>query len=176
DASAAGEEPAATTKGEGFLAFFLGRWRETLRLTVEHVRLTALAVLLASLLAIPLGIWITQHLLAQKLCLGAAGVVQTIPSLALLVFMITVPGLGLSERSAIVALFAYAVLPVLRNTFTGVDGVDPDLIDAAKGMGLTRRQVLLRIQLPLATRTIMAGIRTATVISIGFATLAAFIG
>jgi osmoprotectant transport system permease protein len=102
--------------------------------------------------------------------------VQTIPSLALLAFMIAIPGLGLSVRSAIVALFLYAVLPILRNTHTGLNDVDPDLIDAATGLGLTPRQMLFRVQLPLATRTIMAGVRTATVISIGVATLAAFIG
>ena len=101
---------------------------------------------------------------------------QTIPSLALLAFLIAVPGLGLTKRSAVAALTLYAILPILRNTFTGLRSVDPDLIDAARGIGLTPAQVLLRVQLPLATRTILAGIRIATVLSIGFATLAAFIG
>jgi osmoprotectant transport system permease protein len=160
----------------GFLAFIASRWRETLELGLEHVLLTAAAVALATLLAVPLGIWITHHALARRLVLGTTGVLQTIPSLALLAFMIAVPGLGLSVRSAIVALFLYALLPIVRNTTTGLSDVDPDLVDAARGMGLTQRQILLRVQLPLATRTIMAGIRTATVISIGVATLAAFIG
>jgi osmoprotectant transport system permease protein len=169
-------EPATRTTREGFLPFFLGRWRETLRLLVEHLQLTLISVLLAAAFAIPLGVWISSHALAQRISLGLAGVVQTIPSLALLAVMIAVPGLGLSVRSAIVALFLYAILPILRNTTTGLASVDPDLVDAAKGMGLRPRQVLLRVQLPLATRTIMAGIRTATVISVGVATLAAFIG
>ncbi len=159
-----------------FLGFFLARWRETLRLSLEHLQLTFLAVLLAVLLGVPLGIWITRHGWAERIGLGAAGAIQTVPSLALLAFMIAIPGLGLSARSAIVALFLYALLPILRNTFTGIRGVDPELVDAARGLGLTERQVLTRVQLPLATRTILAGVRTATVISIGVATLAAFIG
>jgi osmoprotectant transport system permease protein len=103
-------------------------------------------------------------------------VLQTIPSLALLAFMIAVPGLGLSVRSAIAALFLYALLPILRNTITGMRGVDPLLVDTARGLGLTERQVWMRVQLPLALPTIMAGVRTAAVISVGIATLAAFIG
>jgi osmoprotectant transport system permease protein len=106
--------------------------------------------------------------------LGVAGVIQTVPGLALLAFMIPVLGLGLD--AALTALFLYAVLPILRNTYAGIREVDGDLVEAARGMGLTSRQVLLRVELPLATRTIMAGIRTSTVITIGVATLAAFIG
>jgi len=150
--------------------------RETGRLAWEHVRMTAAGVLLAALLAVPLGIAITRNASAGRVGLAAAGVLQTVPSLALLAFLIAVPGLGLSVRSAVLALFLYALLPILRNTYTGIREVDPALLDAARGMGLTPRQMLLRIQLPLATRTIMAGIRTAAVISIGVATLAAFIG
>jgi osmoprotectant transport system permease protein len=160
----------------GFLSFFAGRWRETLRLGWQHLQLTVAAVLLAVLVAVPLGIAITRSPAGERLALGTAGVVQTIPSLALLAFMIAVPGLGLSIRSAIVALFLYAVLPILRNTNTALRGTDPDLLDAAMGLGLTPRQILFRVQLPLASRTIMAGVRTAAVISIGVATLAAFIG
>ena len=170
---------AATTDTErprGWLAYFLSRWRETLALTWQHLLLTGLAVGLAALVAIPLGVAITRSRWAERLSLGAAGVVQTIPSLALLAFMIALPGLGLSMRSAVVALTLYAVLPILRNTFAGLRAVDPDLVDAARGMGLTERQVLTHVQLPLATGTIMAGVRTATVVTIGFATLAAFIG
>jgi osmoprotectant transport system permease protein len=159
-----------------FVAFFLGRWRETLELLGQHVRLTLVAVLLATLLAVPLGIWMTRHALVARLALGGAGVLQTIPSLALLAFLIAVPGLGLSATSAIVALFLYALLPILRNTYTGVRDVDAELVDAARGLGLTPRQVLVHVRLPLATGTILAGVRTATVISVGVATLAAFIG
>jgi osmoprotectant transport system permease protein len=112
----------------------------------------------------------------QRPLLGGASVLQTVPSLALLAFLIAVPGLGLGAEAAVVALVLYAVLPILRNTFTGLDSVDAELIDAARGLGLTPRQVLLCIQLPLAARTILAGLRTAAVISVGIATLAAFIG
>ena len=153
-----------------------GRLGTTLALAWEHVQLTALAVLLAAAFAIPLGVLMARHRWLERLSLGAAAVVQTIPSLALLAFLIAVPWLGLSLRSAIAALFLYAVLPILRNTHAGLRQVDPDLIEAARGMGLTERQILVRIRLPLATRTIMAGLRTATVITIGVATLAAFIG
>jgi len=166
-----------STAGRGsFTTFLAGRWRETLTLGWQHVELTLAAVALATLLAVPLGIAIAESRIGERLALGAAGAIQTIPSLALLAFMIAIPGLGLSVRSAIVALFLYAVLPILRNTHTGLTNVDPVLVEVATGMGLTTRQILLRIRLPLATRTIMAGIRTATVISIGVATLAAFIG
>ncbi|MCB9902841.1 MAG: ABC transporter permease subunit [Planctomycetes bacterium] len=147
-----------------------------LRLTGEHLTLTLIAVALASLIAIPLGIRMARRRTTARLALGFAAAVQTIPSLALLAFLIAVPGLGLSTRSAIFALTLYALLPILRNTHAGLAGVAPELIDAARGMGLTERQILLRVQLPLATRTILAGVRTATVISIGVATLAAFIG
>ena len=171
---ATGSDP--TSGRSGFVSFLAGRWRETIRLGLQHVELTLASVLLAVMLAIPLGIAISRSNVGERLALGAAGVIQTIPSLALLAFMIAIPGLGLSVRSAIVALFLYAVLPILRNTHAGLRSVDNDLIDAATGIGLTNRQILFRVQLPLATRTIMAGVRTATVISIGVATLAAFIG
>lgn len=108
--------------------------------------------------------------------MGVAGVIQTIPSLALLAFTIPIPGLELSSRSAILALFLYAIFPILRNTHSGLVAVDPELVEAARGMGLTYKQILFRVRLPLASRAIMTGIRTATVISIGVATLAASIG
>ena len=108
--------------------------------------------------------------------IGAIGVIQTIPSLALLAFMIPLPFLGLGARSAITALFLYALLPIVRNTYTGIREVDAELLDAGRGMGLSPGQILFRVKLPLAMRTIMAGVRTSTVISIGVATLAAFIG
>jgi osmoprotectant transport system permease protein len=143
---------------------------------MQHMWLTAMAVLLAIAVAVPLGIYLTRNERLSPGVLAAAGVVQTVPSLALLAFMIPIPGLGLGARSAIAALFLYAVLPIIRNTYTAIKEVDADLLEAARGMGLKSGQILRRVELPLATRTIMAGIRTATVISIGIATLAAFIG
>ena len=146
------------------------------KLVGEHLLLVSIAVAIAAVLAVPLGILITRHPVLRQPLLGGASVLQTIPSLALLAFLIAIPWLGLGAVSAVVALVLYAVLPILRNTFAGLSSVDAELIDAARGLGLTPRQVLLRIQLPLATRTILAGLRTAAVISVGVATLAAFIG
>lgn len=188
--SPGGTEPGSTAPpspvGPGGLAppperlglgeYLLSRLDETLLLTLQHLRLTLAAVSLAILFAVPLGILLSRRRQLAPPVLGLAGVVQTIPSLALLALMIPIPGLGLGATSAIAALFLYAILPILRNTYTGLVGVDPNLVEAAVGMGLKDREVLTHIQLPLASRTIMAGIRTSTVISIGVATLAAFIG
>jgi osmoprotectant transport system permease protein len=171
------EKPApgvSKAQRPGFFAVLAKKSRKLTHLLLEHIGLTLLSVLLATLLAIPLGILMTKRARLRHVALGAAGVVQTIPSLALLAFMI--PLLGLDVRAAIAALFLYAILPILRNTYIGIVEVDPDLVDAARGMGMRPRQILTKIQLPLAMRTIMAGIRTATVINIGVATLAAFIG
>ena len=173
--SQAGRDRPDVRRG-GFVALFRERWRTTLRLLFEHVQLTLASVLLATAIALPLGILSTRSRALERVSLGIAGVLQTVPSLALLAFMIAVPGLGLSVRSAVAALFLYALLPILRNTVTGLRDVAPELVDAARGMGLTEWQTLLRVQLPIATSTIMAGVRTATVISVGVATLAAFIG
>ncbi|MCO6509546.1 MAG: ABC transporter permease [Aridibacter famidurans] len=148
----------------------------TIRLIGEHLFLTGVAVALAILIAVPLGIYLTRNERFSGLVIGTTGVIQTIPSLALLAFMIPIPGFGLSMRSAIAALFLYALLPIVRNTFTGIKEVDADLIEAAEGMGLKENQILRHVQLPLAIPTIMAGVRTAAVISVGVATLAAFIG
>ena len=169
-----GAEPV--TRKDGFVPFMIDRLPTTLELTVQHLWLTGVAMLLAILFAVPLGVLLTRLPPLSGPVLGVAGVLQTVPSLALLAFMIPIPGLGLGVRSAIAALFLYALLPILRNTYTGIRDVDPDVVEAAVGLGLTRGQVLRLVELPLAFRTIMAGIRTAAVISIGVATLAAFIG
>ncbi len=167
---------ALPQEGQSFFAFMAQRVPKTLELTGEHLVLTGAAVALAILFAVPLGILLTRREALSGPALGVAGVIQTIPSLALLAFMIPIPGLGLGTRSAIAALFLYAILPILRNTYTGIQEVDRGVVEAAVGMGLYDRQVLWRVELPLAMPTIMAGIRTSTVISIGIATLAAFIG
>ncbi len=167
--------PTARTD-EDLLSFFWGHRAQIGGFLLEHVLLTAIAVALAVFFAVPLGIFLTRRETFAGPILGATGILQTIPSLALLAFMIPIPGLGLGARSAIAALFLYALLPIVRNTYTGIREVDSDLTEAAVAMGLTSWQVLVRIELPLATRTIMAGVRTATVISIGVATLAAFVG
>lgn len=160
----------------GLGEFLWERREETVQETGTHILLTAVAVLLAIAVAVPLGLFLTRYEALAPTVLGITGVIQTIPSLAMLAFMIPIPGLGLGARSAVAALFLYALLPILRNTYTGIREVDADLIEAATGMGLRDRDILWRIELPLATRTIMAGIRTATVISVGVATLAGFVG
>lgn len=157
-----------------FLGFFLGRMPEILGHTWRHLQLSGTAVLLAIALAVPAGILLTRKEILAGPVLAAAGVLQTVPSLALLVFMI--PLLGLGAPAAVAALFLYALLPILRNTYTGIREVAPEVIEVAVGMGLTGGQILRRIELPLAIRTIMAGVRTSAVIAVGGATLAAFIG
>jgi osmoprotectant transport system permease protein len=161
-------------RGQNFFDFMADRAAITLSLTVEHLVLTLGAVVMAVVVAVPLGILLTRRRTLAGPVLTATGVLQTIPSLALLAFFIPVFGLGVP--AALAALFLYALLPIVRNTYTGINEIDRELIDAARGMGLTRSQILRLVELPLATRTIMAGVRTATVISIGVATLAAFIG
>ncbi len=141
---------------------------------LEHIGLTALSLFLAVLLAVPLGILATRRQQLAGPLLGVAGVLQTIPSIALLGFLIPVLGIGI--KPAILALFLYALLPILRNTYTGISGVDEAVTDAARGMGMQYHQILTQVQLPLALPVILAGIRTATVINVGVATLAAYIG
>lgn len=140
----------------------------------QHMELVFLSMALAIGVGVPLGILITRFSRLQGAVLGSAGVLQTVPSLALLGFMIPLFGIGV--RTAVVALFLYSLLPIIRNTFTGIRDVDRSILEAAKGMGMTDLQILFRVELPLALSVIMAGIRTATVINVGTATLAAFIG
>jgi osmoprotectant transport system permease protein len=140
----------------------------------EHVLLSGIAMLIAILIAVPLGIWLTRYKKIAELIIGVAAIIQTIPSLALLGFMLPIFGIG--KVPAIIALTLYALLPILRNTYTGILGVDPSLVEAGKGMGMTSRQILFMVELPLTLPIIMAGIRTATVLTIGVAALATFIG
>ncbi len=159
---------------QAFLAFIMENLDRLLEQTIEHTGLTFLAVFLAVLLAVPAGIAASRFPRLASPMLGLAGVLQTIPSIALLGFLL--PLLGIGVKPAIVALFLYALLPILRNTFEGIKGVDPAVTEAAAGMGMTNWQQLLRVELPLAMPVIFAGIRTATVINVGVATLAAYIG
>jgi osmoprotectant transport system permease protein len=157
-----------------FINFLQERGDEILSLTVEHLYLTGIAMGLAILIGVLLGILLTRFGWLATPILGAANVIQTVPSLAILGFMI--PLFGIGATPAIVALFLYALLPIIRNTYTGIIGVDPATIEAAVGVGMTQRQVLRLVRLPLALSVIMAGIRTSTVICVGIATLCAFIG
>jgi osmoprotectant transport system permease protein len=149
---------------------------EVARATAEHVVLVAVSVGLATALAVPLGILLTRRPAWQRLALGMASVVQTIPSLALFGLLIPLPFFGIGMRTALVALTLYAILPILRNTVVGIAGVDPAIREAAVGMGMTSAQLLRQVELPLATSVILAGVRTATVIGVGLATIAAPIG
>ena len=150
------------------------RWKEVLEATSVHIQLVFFSMLIAIVLGITLGIVITRVPKLTTIVLGGAGVMQTIPSLALLGFMIPIFGIGV--KTAIAALFLYSLLPIIRNTYTGIKDVDKATTEAAKGMGMTSMQILLKVELPLAIPVIMAGIRTAAVINVGTATLAAFIG
>jgi len=144
---------------------------------LEHCVLVGVSVGLATLVCVPLGVALTRRPAWQRPVLGAAAVVQTIPSLALLGFLIPVPWIGgIGARTALVALTLYACLPILRNTVAGVASIDPAVREAGRGLGMTDRQLLWRVDLPLAAGVIVAGVRLATVSGIGLATIAAAIG
>lgn len=157
--------------------FMLRNHTEVLDLTLEHVWLVGISTLLAVLIGVPLGIWISRWPALSKPVLGTANIIQTIPSLALFGFLLPAPWIGArAERLAILALTLYALLPLIRNTYTGIKGVDPAVVEAGRGMGMTDRQLLWQVQFPLALAVIIAGVRVATVISVGLATIAAAIG
>jgi osmoprotectant transport system permease protein len=141
--------------------------------TVQHLVLTARALLLSVAAGVPVGVWLARHPRWRGLVLGAAGVFQTVPSIALLGFLI--PFMGIGYRPATVALLLYALLPIIRNTVAGIAGVPPAVVEAARGLGFTDGQLLLKVELPLALPVMMAGIRTAAVINVGVATLAAYV-
>ena len=151
--------------------------REIFDLTLEHLFLVGLSMGIAAAFAIPVGILLSRRTFLERWVLGFANVMQTVPSLALFGFLIPLPFLGgIGKHTAIVALVLYALLPILRNTLTGILGVDPAVRESAIAMGMTGRQLLWEVELPLAARTILAGLRIATVTTIGTATIAAAIG
>jgi osmoprotectant transport system permease protein len=157
--------------------FFVRHWNEILQSTGEHVWLVGAAMLLAIAIGVPLGIVVARRPWLSKPILGTANVAETIPSLALFGFLLPVPWLGdRADRLAIVALTLYALLPIIRNTSAGITGVDPAVREAARGMGMTDRQILWKVDLPLSIPTVVAGVRIATVLTIGIATIAAAVG
>ncbi|WP_314587863.1 ABC transporter permease [Paenibacillus terrigena] len=162
------------TLWEQLLKQLNNRWEDLLSSMGMHIELVLLSMLIAIVVGVPLGIIVTRIPSLQSWIIGGAGILQTIPSLALLGFMIPIFGIGMN--TAIAALFLYSLLPIIRNTYTGIKDVDQATIEAARGMGMTDMQILFKVQLPLALSVIMAGIRTSTVINVGTATLAAFIG
>ena len=148
-----------------------------LSLTIEHLWLTAAAMIFATAIAVPVGVWLTRSPAWARPIIGVANILQTIPSLAMFGFLLPLPWLGdRAARIAIVALTAYALLPILRNTYAGIRGIDPAVMDVARAMGLTGTQRLFKVELPLAASFILAGLRTATVTCIGIATIAAAVG
>jgi len=155
--------------------FVADRLAELLLRTQEHLLLAGLATSMAVLVGIPLGIFISQKKLIRTFTFGLAGVLQTIPSLAMLAFLLALTG-KIGMLPAIIALTLYALLPIIQNTVTGLEGVSPDILEASKGMGMTPLEQMRMVRLPLALPVIMAGIKTAAVISVGIATLSAFIG
>lgn len=157
--------------------FFVQHRTEIFEATAAHLTLVVIAMTIAIAIAVPLGMFIIQRPALRNIALGLASIFQTIPSLALFGFLIPIPFIGgIGRRTAIVALVLYALLPILRNTYVGLTGIDPAVLQAAEAMGMTQSQILWRVRLPLALPVILAGIRTATVITIGVATIAAAIG
>jgi len=156
------------------LQTFQSNWSDLMVALGQHIYLSLASIVIACVISIPLGVYLTRHEALANVVLMIVSIIQTIPSLALLGFMI--PLLGIGTLPAIVALTLYALLPIVRNTYTGIKDVDSALMEAATGMGLTTGQKLWMVELPLARNIIMAGIRTATVLTIGIATLATFIG
>jgi osmoprotectant transport system permease protein len=154
-----------------------GLFQDILDLTAEHFVLVLVSITIAVAIGLPLGILLTRRAPLRRWVLGFANIMQTIPSLALFGFLIPIPLIGgIGKRTAIVALVLYALLPILRNTLVGILGVDPAVRESAVAMGMTSGQLLWQVEMPLAARTILAGVRVATVTTIGTATIAAAIG
>ena len=157
---------------------FINRYgAEMIQRSIEHLYLVIVAIVISTIIGIPLGILVTRKPKLKKPILGLANIMQTIPSLALFGLLIPVPVLGgIGDRTAIIALTLYSLLPIIRNTYTGIIGVDPAITEAGTGMGMTDMQLLWQVELPLALGVILAGVRVAAVIAIGLATIAAAIG
>jgi osmoprotectant transport system permease protein len=159
------------------LDFMWTRRSEVLLLTLEHLEIVGIAILIAAAIGLPLGILMTRSPRMSRPILTFANIVQTVPSLALFGFLIPLPFIGgIGTRTAIVALVLYSLLPIIRNTFTGISGVDPAIREAGRAMGMTDSQLLWKVEIPLALGVIFAGIRVATVIAVGVATIAAAVG
>lgn len=159
---------------DSFLTFIIERRVDLLNNTLEHIYLTGISTTLAVMIGIPLGILAYRSLWMRRIILPTAGIIQTIPSLAILAFLLTYLGIGMVP--AIAALILYALLPIIRNTYTGLNEISPSIIEAANGLGFTNWQRLWIVELPLAVPVIITGIRTAAVICVGVATLSSLIG
>lgn len=156
------------------LNYVLNNPDNIIRLLIEHLQITGTAIITAIVIGVPLGIIITRYKRLANPILAIANIFQTIPSIAF--FGILIPFMGIGKKTAILVLFLYALLPIVKNTFTGINEVSPSMIDAGRGMGMTNFQILRMVELPQSLAVIMAGVRIATVINIGTTTIAAYIG
>jgi len=158
----------------GFWNYLTGNYQQILNLLGEHLYLSIISVLIAIIIGIPLGILISNEPKLSKPIIGTTNVIQAVPSLALLGFLI--PFIGIGSAPAIVMVVLYSLLPIVKNTYTGLTNIDGDILEAAKGIGLTKSQTMRKVQLPLAFPMIMAGIRISAVTAVGLMTIAAFVG
>lgn len=156
------------------IEFLLENNADILEKILQHLYISASSLFLGVLVAVPVGILLTKSRVVAKIVMIIASILQTVPSFALLALMIPLFGVGV--KPAIVALFIYSLLPIMRNTYLGIDGVDSSLMDAAKGMGMTKKQILTRVQIPMAMPVIMSGIRLSAVYVLAWTTLASYIG
>jgi len=162
-----------------FLNYFVDNTGQVFGFTIEHVQLVGLAIIISILIGVPLGIYLTTNMELAETVLQISSIIMTIPSIALFGIMIpvlSVIGQGIGFLPALIALVLYSQLPIIRNTYTAINGVDPNIRDAAIGIGMTTFQRLIRVEIPNSMPLIMAGIRTATVLNIGIGAIAAFIG
>ncbi len=157
-----------------FIDYIVKYWDYVLEKSLDHMSMSLTAVAFSCLIGIPLGVLITRNKRAAGVVLGVANIIQTVPSLALFAFMISIFGIG--RTNAIFALFLYALLPIIKNTYIGIKNVDPAITQAAIGMGMTKFQILYKVEMPLSVAVIMGGVRIATVTCIGVATIAVLIG
>lgn len=173
--------PALVADGQAYRDFWdyltvQEGWGNVLANTLDHVQLVLMSMLFATAVSVVLGVLVHRVRPLRGPVLGVASILLTIPSLALFAIFISVPGIGIGDRGPIIALVLYSILPILRNTVTGLEAVDRAVIESAKGMGLNARQRLLRIELPLAWPVILTGIRVATLLNIGIAAIAVLVG
>ena len=154
--------------------YFIKNIELILKLTLEHIEITLIAVSISTVIGVTVGVWITRHRRAAATVIGVAGVLYTIPSLAL--FGMLIPFIGIGLKPTLIALILYSQLALIRNTFVGIVHIDPSIREAGKGMGMSNWQFLRMVEIPIALPVIMAGIRTAAVMNIGTATIAAYIG
>lgn len=156
------------------LQLYIDRWEFFLKLILEHLRVSGISILIAAIVGLILGVFISEYKKTSSVILGITNFIYTIPSISLLGFLIPFSGIG--NVTAIIALTIYALLPMVRNTYTGIENIDPSIIESAKGMGSTSLEILYKIKLPLATTVILAGLRNMAVMTIALAGIASFIG